>query len=84
MEGFDSKEAYEKSKGISKKKIKGKAFKIKKCPKCRSTDIEVVLVGEEGKKADDWECKKCKWKGRDVKIEEVGEDEFLKTMGEEK
>jgi hypothetical protein len=79
-EGYDSKADWEKTKGIKKKDIKGKAFKVRKCPKCGGSDVGVVLVGEEGKKADNWECKKCKWKGKDIKIEEVGEEEFLKNM----
>jgi hypothetical protein len=83
-EGFDSKADWEKSQGIKKKEIKGKTFKIKKCPKCGSNDVGVVLGEEEGRGSGEWECKKCKWKGRDIKIEEVGEDEFLKATGEEK
>jgi hypothetical protein len=79
-EGYDSKADWEKAQGIQKKAIKGKRFKLRECPKCGSTDVGVVLVGE-GKKADNWECKKCKWKGEDIKIEEVGEEEFLKHMG---
>ena len=35
-EGYDSKEEYEKKKGIKSKKKDGKIFKIRKCPKCRS------------------------------------------------
>ena len=37
---------------------------------------------EEGKKADNWECRKCKWKGKNIKQEELSEDEFLKRMEE--
>ena len=79
-EGFDSKADWEKTQGINKKKISGKIFKLKKCPKCKSTEISIVLVGEEGKRADNWECKKCKWKGRNVLVEEVGEEEFLEAL----
>ena len=80
-EGYDSKEEYEKSKGIkSKEKDKGKTFKIRKCPKCGSYDVAVLLTGEEGKGKGEWECKKCKWKGRDIKEEEVGEEEFMKYL----
>ena len=80
-EGYDSKEKYEKAKGIKNKtKKSGKTYKVKQCPKCKSTDVAVVLVGEEGKKAKDWECKKCKWKGEDIQEKEVSEDEFLDLM----
>ncbi len=81
-EGFDSKEAYEKSKGKSgkSKKAEGKTFKIRKCPKCESSDVNVVLTGEEGKTAREWECKKCKWHGKDIEEEELTEDEFMKYL----
>ena len=87
-EGYDSKADWEKAHGkkTSSKKPgtgNGKTFKVRKCPKCGSTNVSVVLTGEEGKKADNWACKKCKWTGRNIEIAEVGEDEFLK-MGEEK
>ena len=80
-EGYDSKEEYEKAKGIKNKPKKtGKTYKVKQCPKCKSTDVNVVLTGEEGKKADNWECKKCKWSGRNIDEKEVSEDEFLEIM----
>ena len=88
-EGYDSKADWEKVHGnrsrtpTARKKGTGKTFKIKVCPKCGSTKVSVVLTGEEGMKADNWECKKCKWNGRNIEIKEVGEDEFLK-MEEEK
>ena len=84
-EGFDSKADWEKSQGkkVSIKKGAGKTFKIRKCPKCRSTNVNVVLTGEEGRGSQGWECKKCKWTGKNIETEEVSEDEFLK-MGEEK
>ncbi len=83
-EGFDSKADWEKAHhaGTDNKSKKGKMFKVRKCPKCGSTNVSVVLVGEEGKKADKWQCEKCKWVGRDIEIEEIPEEEFLK-MGEE-
>ena len=94
-EGFDSKADWEKSHGSSKKKKKtdsGKTFKVKKCPECGSYDVNVVLseqeVGDEdeesssGKSAGDWECKKCKWNGKDVEEEELTEDEFMKYLDE--
>ena len=80
-EGYDSKEEYEKKKGIKgKKKSKEKTYKVKVCPKCGSTSVSIVLVGEEGKRADNWECKACKWKGRDIGEKELSEDEFLEHM----
>ncbi|MDO8623448.1 MAG: hypothetical protein Q7R52_04330 [archaeon] len=82
-EGYDSKEEYEKSCGIkNKKKTKEKTFKIRRCPKCKSDDVSVLLTGEEGKGKGEWECKKCKWKGRDVKEEEISEDDFMKYLDE--
>ena len=74
------------SKTPSKKsgaKVSGKTYKVKKCPKCKSNNVAVVLTGEEGKGTREWECKKCKWVGKNVDIAEVSEDEFLK-LGEEK
>lgn len=55
----------------------GKTFKIRRCPKCNSDDIAVV-IGEVGI----WECKKCKWDGKDVKEEKLSEDEFMKYLDE--
>ncbi|MBR9702179.1 hypothetical protein GOV13_04630 [Candidatus Pacearchaeota archaeon] len=91
LEGYDSPAAYEKSKGVKKKehrsvspknlnegrKKKGNTFKVRRCPECNSDEVSVV-VGEESKGM--WECKKCKWKGKDVKKEELTEDEFMKYM----
>ena len=50
----------------AEKKKQGKTYKVKKCPKCGSTEVFIVLVGEEGKKADSWECKACMWKGKNI------------------
>ena len=80
-EGYDSKAGWEKAHGkktIGKKA--GKTYKVKVCPKCGSSEVSVVLVGEEGKKADSWECKSCKWHGRDIDEKELSEDEFLEHM----
>ena len=82
-EGFDSKEAYEKKKGIKGKKEKGKTFKLRRCPKCKSDKVAVVLTGEEGKGTGEWECKNCGWKGRDVKEEELTEEQFMKYLDEQ-
>lgn len=81
-EGYDSKEAYEKKKGIKTKKVSGKVFKIRKCPKCGSDNVNVVLTGEEGKGSGEWECKKCKWVGKNIKLDEVSEEEFMKYLDE--
>ena len=84
-EGYNSKEEYERKKGEGQKtetKKKGKSYRVKACPKCGGTDVSVVLNGEEGKKADEWECKKCKWHGRNIEEKEMNEDEFLEQMGE--
>jgi len=85
-EGFDSKADWEKAHGKKESQTqkgtkKGKMYKVRKCPKCGSSDVSVVLVGEEGKKADKWQCGKCKWVGRDINIEEISEDDFLKLGG---
>lgn len=80
IEGYDSKEAYEKAKGIKKKKKSEKTYIIKICPECRSDNVKVVLGKEEGKGAGEWECGKCKWKGKNVDEKEVSEDEFLEIM----
>lgn len=66
----------------SKSRIKEKTFKVKKCPKCESYNVNVVLIGEEGKSAKDWECKKCKWHGKNIEEEELREDEFMKYLDE--
>ena len=80
-EGYDSKKNYEKAKGLvnSKMRKKGKTFKLRKCPKCDSSEVNVI-VGKEilGK----WECKKCNWKGKDIKEEELSESEFMKFLDE--
>ena len=63
-----------------KKKEKGKTYRVKKCPQCGSTEVSIVLVGEEGKRADNWECKSCKWRGRGIEEKELTEDEFLEHL----
>ena len=66
-------------KGKEKPKVKkdGKTFNVRKCPKCESDNVAVV-IGKLGM----WECKKCGWKGVDVKEEELTEDEFMKYLDE--
>jgi ribosomal protein L37AE/L43A len=95
LEGFDSEADYNKSKGIAKEKkmqgtksptsskqskdssMKGKTFNIRECPKCASNDVEVV-IGEVRM----WKCKKCGYKGREIKEKELTEDEFMKYLDE--
>lgn len=64
-----------------KKKEKG-IFKIRKCPKCKSDNVQVVLTGEEGSGRGEWECKKCKWTGTNILMDEVSEEEFMKYLDE--
>lgn len=70
-----------KKKPSGKGKEEGKTYKIKKCPKCGSTSVSIVLVGEEGKKAENWECRACKWRGREIEEKELSEEEFLEHLG---
>lgn len=81
-EGYDSKEDYEKAKGIKSSSKKGKFKKIKVCPKCGTSEIRVILGGEEGKGSRGWECLKCKWKGKEADEKELNEEEFLKFIEE--
>ncbi len=81
LEGYDSKEDYEKSKGLSKKKSSsGKRVKIKVCPKCSGYNVAVLLNGQEGKSAREWECKDCKWSGKNIDDKELDEEEFMKYL----
>lgn len=64
----------------SKKKLK--SFKIRLCPKCGSDDVSVILGNEDGKGKGEWECKKCKWKGTNIKEKEMNEEEFMKYLDE--
>ena len=77
LEGYDSEADYDKSKGIDNKKKSGKTFKIRKCPKCRSDNVGLVLSNsdaeEDNNTGKEWECKKCGWKGRNIKEEELNE-----------
>ena len=79
LEGYNSEEEYEKSKGVVKKQKSGKTFKIRLCPKCGSDNIGVV-VGKE--KSGEWECRKCKWTGGRPEEKELSEDEFMKYLDE--
>ena len=62
------------------KKSEGKTFRIKKCPKCKSDKVSVVLTGEEEKNRGESQCGKCKWKGTDIQEEELNEEQFMKYI----
>jgi DNA-directed RNA polymerase subunit M/transcription elongation factor TFIIS len=68
-----------------KKKEKG-VFKIRKCPKCGSDNVNIILSGsdseEESNTGKQWECRKCKWKGSNISMEQVSEEEFMKYLDE--
>jgi transposase-like protein len=80
LKGYKSKDDYERKIGKKTvgKKVEGKTFKVKKCPKCGSKSVAVILGNEEGKGTKGWECKKCKWNGSVISEEEINEEEFLK------
>jgi len=59
------------------KSKKQKTFKLRRCPKCDSDDVGVV-IGEIGI----WECRKCGYKGKEIEEEELSENEFMKYLGE--
>lgn len=84
LKGYDSEEEYSKSKGIKTKEKEGKTFKIKQCPECKSNDVGIVLSGSNVEEASgtgrEWECRKCKWKGRDINEKELNEDEFMEYL----
>lgn len=87
LEGYDSPAEYEKSHGVSGKgKKEGKVFKIRECPKCGSDEVGVVLSGsdseEESNTGKQWECRKCKWKGTNIKEKDLSEEEFMKYLDE--
>src|SRR3989344_6137261 len=82
LEGFDSEEDYAKSKGIKKKKKSEKTFKVRECPKCDSDDVGVVLSGsdsEEGGRKE-WECRECKWVGKNIVEKELTENELMEYL----
>ena len=91
LEGFDSEEEYNKAKGIKKehRSVSPKAlnagrktFNIRECPKCGSDNVGVVISGSDSEEGGgkEWECHKCKWKGRDVVEKELTEDELMKYL----
>lgn len=82
LEGYDSPAEYAKAKGKSSPaKEKGKTFKIKVCPKCGSDDVAITLSNldseEESNTGKQWECKKCKWIGVNIKDKLLTEDELM-------
>ena len=85
-EGFDSKAEWEKAHGMKNKKKEGKTFKIRKCPKCGSTDVGIVLSNsdseEDSNTGKQWQCHKCKWAGKNIEEKELTEDEFMKYLDE--
>ncbi len=82
LEGYDSPEAYAKAKGKTEKKKRGKTFKIRECPKCHSNDVCIVLSGSDSEEGGgkEWECKKCKWTGRDIIEKELEEEELMEYL----
>lgn len=82
LKGFDSEEDYNKKKGISNKKKSGKTFNLRRCPKCNSDEVSVVLTGDEGRGSHGWQCHTCKWAGQNIKEDELTEEEFMKYLDE--
>ena len=42
--------------------------------------IIILLNGEERRNLGEWECHKCKWKGRNIDEKELNEDEFMEYV----
>ncbi len=84
LEGYGSEADYNKAKGISGDKKKGKTFKIRECPKCSSDDVGLVLSNSDSEEGGgkDWQCNKCGWKGFDIVEKELTEDELMKYLDE--
>lgn len=83
LEGYDSEADYNKAKGLEKKGT-GNTFKLRRCPECGSDDVGLVLSNSDAEEGGgkEWECKKCGWKGTDIKREELNEEEFMKYLDE--
>ena len=60
-----------------KEKKPERTFKIRKCPECNTDEVSVVINEE---KSGVWQCKKCGWKGLNIKEEELNEEEFMKYL----
>ncbi len=84
LEGFDSKADYEKAKGITSEKKKGKTFKVRECPKCHSDEVGLVLSNSDAEEGGgkEWECRKCGWTGFGIEEKELTEDELMKYLDE--
>jgi len=82
LEGFASEADYNKSRGIKIEKKIGKTFKLRRCPECNSDDVGIVLSNsaEEEGGGEEWECRKCGYKGSEIKLDELTEDEFMKYL----
>ncbi len=68
------------------KKKTGEKFKIKVCPKCGGYDVGIALSNldseEESNTGKQWECRKCRWAGEDIKEKQLTEEEFMKYLDE--
>lgn len=83
-EGYDSKADWEKAQGKKVGKSgSGKTFKVRRCPKCNSDKVKVV-VGAEGSEVGMWMCEACGWKGKDIVKEELNEEEFMAYLDDPK
>ncbi len=69
-----SKKSKSRDEDLSKKK-----FKVRRCPKCDSDEVKVVV---ERDAKGDWECKECGWTGKKPNMEELTEEEFMKYLDE--
>jgi DNA-directed RNA polymerase subunit M/transcription elongation factor TFIIS len=82
--GKSSPEKKDKKESKEDGKDKGKKFKIKVCPKCGSDDVAITLSNldfeEESNTGKQWECKKCKWKGTEIKEKNLTEDELMEHL----
>jgi len=84
LEGYDSEADYNKAKGFNSEKKKEKTFKIRECPKCKSDDVGVILSGsdlEEGG-GKEWQCRNCKWEGKNIIEKDLTEQGFMKYLDE--
>jgi DNA-directed RNA polymerase subunit M/transcription elongation factor TFIIS len=82
IEGYASPEEYAKAKGNpAPEKKEGKTFKIRECPKCGSDNVGITLSNldseEESNTGRQWECRKCRWTGKDIRERELTEDELM-------
>jgi len=86
LEGYDGPAEYNNTKGIKKEKKSGseKTFKIRECPKCKSDDVGVVISGSDSETGGgkEWECRKCKWKGKNIIEKDLTEGELMKYLDE--